>query len=242
MRVENEPVYVLHTRPYRESSQLVDLLSLNHGRIRVVARGSRRGGKRSLRLSPFTPYTTDWSGRGELKTLLTAEAGGNAVPLQGDRLYTGFYLNELLIRMLPEQDPHPEIHQHYHQLVAELAGMPETGLSTIEPMLRQFELHLLQQLGYQLVLDTDVITGESIVAECDYLFVPEQGLQGTFDQRTADHRALFNGADLLAMARSDYRQTAVLRSAKRLMRLALSPHLGSRPLHSRELFSQTMKK
>ena len=232
MRIEAEPAYVLHTRPYRETSQLVELFTFNHGRVRAVSKGSRRR-KGAVPLSPFVQLNTAWGGRSDLKTLYSAEAEGLPTTLQGEQLFTGFYLNELLLRTLPEHDAHQQVFYLYSRLLPRLASG-----SNAQPQLRQFEMALLHSLGYELVLTVAADDGEPIECEHNYLYSPQLGLQRNFDNRTADRRMIFQGEHLLAIARSEYEQAEVLKSAKRLLRAALAPHLGSKPLQSRELFRQ----
>lgn len=228
---QNDNGFVLHTRPYRETSQLVDLFCREHGRFRVIANGTRGARKGpSKRLQSFVPCAVHWRGRGELKTLVSAEPVMASQYWGGDTLYIGLYINELMTRLVPEHDPHPELFDSYVQLLQSLPGTTD-----IEPLLRIFELTLLEQLGYGIALDVEVISGAEMDAECWYRFVPEDGfsLLGT---SAAGMVNAFKGADLKAMASSNYENPDVKRAAKRLLRLALDVHLGGRPLRSREFF------
>lgn len=230
MRVEAESAYVLHSRPYRENSLLVDLLTRRHGRVRVVARSARRQ-KGATRLSAFIPFAVSWGGRSDLKTLHHVEPEIAAKPLWGERLFTGIYLNELLLRLLPEHDPHELLYDHYQSLIRDLAEIENP-----EMRLRVFEFMLLKELGYGLVLDMDAESGEPVVPSGEYLFDAEMGVTRHFERRIASAQCVFSGAHLLAIAADDYDLADVRRSAKRLARLALQPHLGNQPLRSRELF------
>ncbi|UTW45523.1 DNA repair protein RecO [bacterium SCSIO 12696] len=236
MRVEAEPAYVLHTRPYRETSQLVELFTFNYGRIRAVAKGSRGRAKGRGTLFPFVQLSVGWGGRGELKSLYGAESDGYPIHLQGEQLYTGFYLNELLLRTLPEQDAHQAVFHQYSRLLHSLAGDCE-----LQPLLRQFELTLLQSLGYELVLDTTADTCEPVKPGRSYGYSPQLGLLSEYDPRTHTAKTLYDGGHLLAIARSEYSDASILHTAKRLLRTALAPHLGDKPLQSRELFRQARK-
>ncbi len=240
MQVEGEAGFVLHTREYRESSQLVDLFTRHHGRLRVVARGVRSGKTgRGQKLFPFTPLQLAWRGRGELKNLVSSEP--LAVPallqLQGEKLYSGFYLNELLLRLLAEHDPHEHLFDCYRQTVAALeAGEP------LEKILRLFELKLLQEIGYGLVLDYDARTGDAIRNQAWYWFDQQQGLvQRQLPPGMEGKGSWFYGEHLLAMSAGTMDTTPVLKDAKRLLRQAIQPHLGGRPLRSRELFRSYVK-
>ena len=233
MRVNSEQAFVLHTRAYRETSQLVDIFSRHHGRLRLVAKGSRGGSskKTAKALMPFTAYLTSWSGKGELKNLLSAEAISVNPLLRGERLYSGFYLNELLIRLLAEHDPHEELFDHYQQAIEQLV---EGGC--LETLLRQFEARLLEEIGYGLVIEADAETGEQLRADAWYWYDPEQGLAERLPPAASQHKsAWFCGRHLQAIAENDLTKKEFRRDAKRLLRLALKPHLGDKPLQSREL-------
>ncbi len=224
--------FVLHSRPYRESGALVDLFCRQQGRLRVVARGGRVG--KGWRLGPFTPLAVGWRGRGDLKTLTTADASGSAVLAAGRALLLGLYVNELLMRLLPEHCPQEALFDRYRHLLGELAVAADP-----EPLLRDFELLVLDQLGYGLDLRYDGVHDEPIAAHQFYRFVATDGLvRITSDgapPQALDGRG-FAGEHLLAMAQGRYHDLAVKRTAKRLLRVALQPHLGVRPLYSRELF------
>jgi len=219
----SDQAYILHMRAYRESSQLISLFSRTCGRFAAVARG--RSKKTSSR-QPFTNLQVTWTGKSDLKTLVSAEPLSTCV-LQGSHLYVGFYLNELLVRMLHEQDPQQSIFDHYGLLLESLAAKRD-----IEPQLRQFEFHLLHALGYGFSLEFDAEQGGQIQPEVNYLFVPDQG----FKPALPIDQAVFEGKQLLAIAEGDFEAPGVRLVAKRLMRMALAPHLGGKPLHSRELF------
>lgn len=225
-----ETAYVLHRRPYRETSLLVDLFARGAGRLRVVARGGRRS---RLAGQPFVPLVVAWSGRGGLKTLIRAEPAVPGTPAPpGRALYLGLYVNELLMRLLPEWDPHPALYEGYGRLLRGLAGQGEP-----EPLLRRFELQLLAELGYGFALDRTA-DGTPLGADDCYRFVPGSGLMPASGKRHGPDSAGLRGCHLLAMAADDYRDPDTRRCAKQLLRAALAEHLGERPLRSRELFRQ----
>lgn len=229
---QNDQAFVLHTRPYRETSQLVDLFCRTHGRFRVIAngtRGPRKGMSRTL--STFTPLVAHWRGRSELKTLVSAEPIASIPFWSGRTLYIGLYINELMTRLVPEHDPHPELFDHYVEL---LHLLPDT--TDVEPLLRRFELMLLEQLGYGIALDAEVLSGAAMDAQSWYRFVAEDGFVLTRDSANGNGGNVFSGADLQAMALGNYDSEDVKRTAKRLLRIALDAHLGGRPLRSREFF------
>lgn len=215
--------YVLHSRAYRESSALVDFLT-PQGRLRAVLRSAR--GKAGTLARPFVPLEIELRGRGELQSVGRLEAAGIANLLAGEALFSGLYLNELLIRLLPAQDPHPIVFEHYALTLQALAQG-----RALEPLLRAFEWRLLDQLGYGFALDRD-LHGQPVVAGGLYRLHADAGLEPVGQLQPG----LFQGAELLAMAEADWSVPGALAAAKRLMRQALAPHLGGRPLVSRELF------
>lgn len=217
------PAYVLHSRAYKESSALVDFLT-PEGRLRAVLRAAR--GKRGSLARPFQSLELALRGAGELKTVAHLEAQGIPHLLGGTALFSALYLNELLVRLLPAEDPHPALFEHYAATLAALsAGRP------LEPLLRAFEWRLLDDLGYGFALDQD-LAGQPVTATALYRLRPDAGLEAVFELQPG----VFHGADLLAMAQADWSAPGALAAAKRLMRQALAPHLGGRPLVSRELF------
>lgn len=231
-RITLQSAYVLHTRPYRDTSLLVEIFSHDYGRLGLVARGVRTSKSRYANLlQPFTPLLLSWSGRGELATLSGAEAAGVAPRLNGEMLLSGFYLNELLMRLLQRGDAHPVLFETYITSLASLADQAEQ-----EPILRTFEHRLLREIGYGLILDHDVMSGEAIDPAARYHYLPDRGpVRSTGNEEDG---ILVQGKTLLAIAKDDYANTEIRQEAKRLMRAGLAVHLGERPLKSRELFQQ----
>jgi len=232
MRIALQPSYVLHSRPYRDSSMLLEVFTAEQGRISLVARGARRksrGGSSGALLQPFTPLLLSFSGRTDLKNLNATESAGQPLWLKGERLFSGLYLNELLVRLLHRHDPHPQLFAKYSGTLQELAGSEEMDAS-----LRRFEFFLLSELGYGFSLALDGDSGEVVQAQCWYNYHPDWGLVAR--GATADPaQPAFAGADLLAMADGDFGGVARA-TAKRLLRLVLATHLGDMPLRSRDLF------
>lgn len=217
------PAYVLHNRAYRETSALVDFLT-PQGRFRAVMRRAR--GKGGSLARPFLPLEIELRGRGELKNVGRLDSVGVAAWLHGDALFSGLYLNELLIRLLPAEDPHPALFAHY---AATLQALAEGR--ALEPLLRSFEWRLLDELGYAFALDQD-INGDALVPDAWYRLQVDAGLERVYLLQPG----LFSGSELAAMAEADWDAPGALSAAKRLMRQALAVHLGGRPLVSRELF------
>lgn len=235
-KVVLEPAYVLHQRPYRDTSLLLEVFSSNHGRLGLVARGVRaKGGQRRALLQPFTPLSLSWSGRGELATLTDAEADPAAHRLVGQVLLSGFYLNELLLHLLHRHDPHPELFAHYRYTLQQLSRVSGADHERrLQVSLRLFEKQLLQEIGYGLVLDYEVEQGEAIDPQGLYRFVLGQGPVAA--RAGAEPGALlFPGSSLLALAAHRLDQPRVLKDAKRLTRLVLDHYLAGRKLHSRQL-------
>ena len=222
-----QPAYVLHSRPYRDTSALVDLLSLRDGLQRVVWRGARGKG-RGTRPQPFVPLLVSWYGRGELKTLQQAEVAGSHARLQGDALFSGLYLNELLVRLLSPGDAQTLLFAAYQQALEQLAA----PFDSVEPVLRSFEWQLLQLLGYGFSLTEDAWQ-QPLLAHGSHAWSADQGLYSV----PAGNNGALPGAGLLAMASADWQQPDALPTAKRLMRQALAVHLGGKPLVSRQLFA-----
>lgn len=215
--------YVLHSRAYRETSALVDFLT-PQGLLRAVLRSAR--GKAGTLARPFVPLEVEFRGRGELKNVGRMESSGLSTWLIGEALFSGLYLNELLIRLLPPEVPHPAVFDHYAATLLALAeGRP------LEPLLRSFEWRLLDDLGYGFDLDAD-INGEPVAADGMYRLQVDAGLERVWLLQPG----VFQGVELLAMSQADWSAPGALAAAKRLMRQALAVHLGGRPLVSRELF------
>lgn len=222
-----ERAFVLHQRPYRDSSQLLECMTASHGRMGLVARGSRRAGRgqRAL-LQPFAPLKVSWVRRGDLGRLTQVEAEGPSHALEGQRLLSGFYVNELLLRLTARGDPNPDVFSCYSRCLAQLGGA-----QSVARTLRVFELELLRALGYGLELDGDSTTGEPLRADLNYVYELEQGFRRAEPHDEDVDR--YPGRDLLALRDLTFDDDASLRTAQRLLGRALKAHLGDRPLKSR---------
>jgi DNA repair protein RecO (recombination protein O) len=234
MRVVSEPGFILHTIPYRETSLLVDLFSLNHGRVRCVAKGFRKPNKKGIAktLFPYTEHHFHWQGRGELKTLIQADPLQSPVFLKQEALFFGLYTNEILYKLLHQHDPHQPLYHFYHQFMSHLSV---SGLDQAE--LRRFEMLLLEELGYGLVLDAEAETGQAVSAECLYYYIPDQGLKLIQDQ-SQDNIYALSGADIMALSQGHLEKQSVLRTAKQLTRQVIDFYLDGKELNSRELYRQ----
>lgn len=230
MRTELHPAYVLHRRRYRETSLMIECLSAEHGRVGLVARGAAGGRKRGAEvIQAFHRYQMAWSGRSELHTLTKLEADGRALSLAGERLFSGFYVNELIMRVTGRHDPNPELFSIYEQTLLSLAS----PTARVEPILRQFEKVLLDTCGYGLQLTAEAGSGAEIEPSRDYYYAVEQGPMRT---QGSERSMTVSGETLLALAGSCEFQQRHLREAKKLMRFVLHHYIGDRPLASRSLF------
>ncbi|MDX1604937.1 MAG: DNA repair protein RecO [Candidatus Competibacterales bacterium] len=229
MAVALVPAYLLHRRPYRESSWLLEAFSRDHGRVGLIARGvGRPGSPRRGLLQPFLPLLLSWSGRGELATLTAIESESRPRALSPARLLSGLYLNELLLRLLVRQDPHPGLFEAYRQALAGLADAADE-----EAVLRRFELRLLAELGYALTLTHELRSGRPLRPQQHYRYHPETGATPVTG---AGEGIIISGHSLLALSRDELHEPSVRRDAKRLLRGALNLRL-ERPLHSRRLLA-----
>ncbi|MHB1946752.1 MAG: DNA repair protein RecO [Gammaproteobacteria bacterium] len=237
MRIAIQPAFILHHRPYRETSLILDLLTQDHGRLSVIARGVRTARSRTRALlQPFTPLLVTWQGKSELMTMGSVEAQGAPIQLRGDCLLSAFYLNELLIRILHKHDPHPKLYTIYQETLLELQDA-----QLAQKTLRLFEKKLLEELGYGHQLQYDISHGNPFVAEQNYQFFPEQGFELYQEGCIVAEAFIFSGKSLIALEKEQLDDEQSLRDAKRLMRLLLAPLLGSQPLQSRKLFLEVEK-
>lgn len=232
-KVDAQPAYVLHTRAYRETSLLVEAFSRDYGRVVLLARGARRP-RSALRglLMGFQPLEMSWAGKGEVLTLMKAEWQGGQPLLAGLPLYCGYYLNELLLRLLPREDAHPRLFECYTQILAHLGNSPRNQVA--EADLRSFERALLGELGYGLVLQQDS-EGQAIEAARRYHYEIERGPVPLAAE--AAPGLGIAGQTLLDMAQDDYQRPVTRAEAKQLMRRLLAHYLDGVELASRKLLT-----
>lgn len=230
-RINMEAAFVLHAIPYRETSQILDVLTQDHGRIGLVANGSRRPKSRwKSTLRPFQPFRMSWSGRGSLFTLRAAEGSAPAARLTGTPLMAAYYMNELLIVLMHRGDPHPVLFTHYAGAVAALSAGEDA-----EPVLRRFEVSLLAEIGYGLIFDHDVVENQPLASDRKYQYVIDRGPVPVPDSHTGD--LVFLGSDLLATAKGEFENDGQIKSAKRLLRAVLKSNLGDRTLKTRTVMA-----
>ena len=227
-RVQQQPAFVLHHRPFRDTSQLLDVISREHGKITLVARGSRSA-KSKLRgvLRPFQALRLSWFVRSDLGTLTGAEIDSAPLSLGGDALLSAYYVNELVLNFLHRHDPQPEIFDVYSQTITALAHSEELAAN-----LRVFEMELLRLLGYALNLDFDANLHRPIEEGRFYDYRVDQG---PVSVSRSEGAMVFAGASLRGIAESRFDDPAVLRDAGRLLREVIRHHLDGRELKSRKV-------
>jgi DNA repair protein RecO (recombination protein O) len=223
------PACVIHRRDYRNTSLLLELFTPGEGRLPAIAKGVKSGrANRTALLQPFTPLLVALRGRGEIRQIAQAEADGRCYALSGERLYCGFYLNELLMRMLERRDPYPRLFVYYQDTLDRLAGN-----QSADQCLRDFEVNLLQELGYGLLLDQTADSGEKLIPDQLYHYQIEQG---PVSRAIGPSEQLIHGRTLLCLHNRELLDPASAGEAKRLLRRILGFYLGNKPLKSRELF------
>lgn len=227
--MELTSAFVLHHRPYRETSSLVDVLTQDHGRVSLVARGLRQKKKRSSSIQIFQPLWLSWFGHGDLVTLSHIEVDEPGYRLVGNASLCGLYMNELLVKLLPLHEAEPEIYHAYRQALASLQQKNNEQIT-----LRLFEKALLSHLGYGLALTMDVDSGQYIEDDAMYIYHPDSGPRRVFGQKLEN---TVSGRSLRHLDQETEFDEVSLKEIKRMMRSVINYYLGGRPLHSRQLFA-----
>ena len=233
-RVANQPAFVLHSYPYKETSLIVEVFARDYGRVPLMAKGAKRPHSQ-LRgvLQTFQPLQVAWTGKSEVRTLVSAEWVGGLRPLEKSALLCGFYLNELLVKLLARDDPHAALFDHY---VAALNQLAHDEPPTI--VLRKFELGLLKETGVAGNISAVATTGQPVVAELLYVIDPERGPR---EATVSDVIPVVNGKTLLDMEAGDYSDTMTQQQSKFLMRHLLSHHLNGLTLNTRQILIDLMQ-
>ncbi|MCF6225203.1 MAG: DNA repair protein RecO [Xanthomonadales bacterium] len=237
MRVSETPGFILHSRPFRESSSIIDVYSRDYGRIGLVARGARSAKSRWRGvMQPFRQLDFSWSKRSSLGTLTGLDIDIGWPELSGKTLYCGLYLNELLIRLSRSEDPDESLYQAYGRAIHELSALTDPRLA-----LRRFEKQLLESLGFALPLLSEAAGGKyegnAVDAASFYTFDPHSGPSRC--QRTTG-REVFSGEMLLALASNDYANPKCLPQMRRLLQTALKFQLGGRELASQKMLRKLL--
>ena len=228
-RIELEPAFVLHSYPYKETSLIVEAFSRRQGRTALLAKGARRP-RSAMRgvLHAFQPLRLSWTGSGDLSTLIGAEWEGGMPFLRGFGLMCGFYVNELILRLVPRDDAHEALFDAYRDSLERLGrGDPTAGV------LRGFEKRLLAELGYAMLLDRDAASGAPIDPEMHYLYDPERGPLPV--NGAAVGEMVVRGSTLRDLDLDDYRSAETLHQARGLMRALIGQRLHGQPLHTRSV-------
>lgn len=233
-RIDGAAAFLLHAHPFSETSLILDVFARDYGRLAILARGSRRP-RSALRgvLIAFQPLELGWFGSGEVKTLARAEWQGGLPLLTGKCLLLGYYLNELLLKLLPREDAHPALFDAY---AAALAALARGAAEAAE--LRRFEKALLRELGYGLALDRDANSGTAVRAEAQYVYVIERG---PVEAASPSASPILAGKTLLDLAADDYSDPRSLAESKILMRQLMAHYLGGQPLQSRRVFMELLE-
>ena len=233
-KIDAQPAYVLHTYPFRETSLIVEAFTRDYGRIALLARGARR--PRSVMrglLMGFQPLEIGWAGKGEVLTLMKIDWQGGQALLVGHALFCGYYLNELLLHLLPREDAHQQLFECYAEMLQRLAGCSDGRVE--EADLRRFEKALLQELGYGLTLDVDQ-AGRAVEAEAQYTYEIEHGPRRV-EQATQDAQ-VYSGRSLLDLAAENFSMARSRTESKLLMRTLMAHYLGGVELETRKIFRE----
>jgi DNA repair protein RecO (recombination protein O) len=233
-RVSGQPGFVLHSYPYKETSLIVDMMTRDFGRVAMVAKGAKRPHSQ-LRgvLQTFQPLSVSWTGKSELRTLTDAEWVGGMLPIEKNALLCGFYVNELLVKLLARDDAHPVLFDHYVSTLNQLAHN-----ETAQIVLRKFERALLKETGVAADLTRDTEHRATIVSEDEYVVDPERGARRA---RVSDAWPRVLGKTLLDMDREDYRDPQTQAQSKQLMRFLLAHQLNGNPLNTRQILIDLMQ-
>ena len=240
MRVQSQPAYLLHARPFRETSLIIEVFSRDYGRCGLLARGVRnpKSRKRAL-VMPFQPLLLNWSGKGELPLLTAIETTGEARELMSTQRFAAYYLNELLLRLLPRYDAHEVLFESYRSILDELYRR-----APVQQALRRFEKRFLSETGYGLILDHEAGTSNPIRADQMYLYIPEHGpvrMQPGNNRRDNRREGLpVRGRSLIDFYHERFENRGSLKECRRLARYLLDRQLSGKPIHSRDVFHQVL--
>ncbi|PCK08272.1 MAG: DNA repair protein RecO [Alteromonadaceae bacterium] len=231
---KTELAYILHSRKYNDSDVILELFSATYGRVTAVVNTSKQSFRYEA-YQPFCPYSIAWSGRSNFKKIRYIDALSQSIPLQAQAIFCGMYLNELLLRLLYEQEPQDALVFYYQQTLLDFASLDGLSLGELEPILRRFELYLLDELGYGLYLSDDE-DGNVLDGNSSYQYVNQRGLVPLGSYLPDDKQLIFSGDVFKQIAARDFSDAKIKFAAKLLCRKALAALLGGKPIKARELF------
>lgn len=228
--IENEPVFIIHQRPYSETSQILNLFSKNQGRVDVIAKGSKRP-KSKFRsfMQPFMLLNASWSGRSQLKTLRNIEAFQDHKSLiDSDHFLSALYMNELILNFLSNSDPYPDLFEIYYEVLTQFKSSDQH-----EPMLRMFEIKLLEEIGYAINFQTEALNAKKIESDEFYRYEPEQGFHLLPED---SHINKYSGKQINRIKEMDFSDPETLLAAKKITRETIQFHLGGRELMTKKMY------
>ena len=234
--IEGEPAYLIHQRPYSETSQIINLFSRHYGRVDVIAKGSKRPkSKFKSFLQPFSPILVSWSGRSQLKTLRSVDISSSKQPnVSGKHLMSAFYLNELILSFLTTADPYPDLFDAYSLAIENLSSADSS-----EIILREFEIELLTEIGYAINFRTEAMSSKKIEPNLLYRFVAEEGFVSSVTSSMRD--TLIKGSVIHAIDQGDFSDPETLRIAKRIARKSIKYHLSGKELNTKKVVKSLKK-
>ena len=233
MRIHQEDSFVLRTTPFSESSLIVDVFTRNYGRINLLAKGARRTKSRFRgTICSFQLLQASWSGKGKVPTLTGLTSNAQYVEIGGERLYCSFYMNELIMRLLQDRDPHPDLFDAYYIALERLAE-PSNEFHS----LRIFEKNLLQEIGYALVLDTEADRKTPLSRNKFYVY---DFNAGPLPAKKEDTNAV-TGETLFAIAQEKFLSNRVKSESRNLLARAVENYIDGKALHCRDVYSQTVR-
>lgn len=240
-RIDGQAAYILHSYAYSETSLILDVFARDYGRLPLLARGARRP-RSALRgvLQAFQPLELGWFGAGEVRTLARAEWLGSMPMLGGTALMLGYYLNELLMKLLPREDAHAVLFEAYAATLQGLSqGRNGDGSDSAAAHLRQFEKTLLRELGYGIALEREAVTGSAVLPDRSYHYLIERGpVLASLDADDQAPGQAIRGKTLLDLAQDNYADPRTLAESKLLMRMLINHYLAGQALQSRRVFME----
>ncbi len=234
--IEGEPAYLIHQRPYSETSQIINLFSRHYGRVDAIAKGSKRPkSKFKSFLQPFSPILVSWSGRSQLKTLRSVDiSSGKQSNVSRKHLMSAFYLNELILSFLTTADPYPDLFDAYSLAINNLSNADSS-----EIILREFEIQLLTEIGYAINFQTEAMSSKKIEPNLSYRFIAEEGFVSSVTSSARD--TLIKGSVIQSIDRKDFSQPQTMRVAKRIIRESVKYHLSGKELNTKKVVKSLKK-